>query len=50
VKEAHTRVGEGDVRYVPGGGGHGTALPSGDAHQKTHVDHTKQVPVTKFLK
>ncbi len=60
VKEAHTRAGEGDVRYVAGGGGHGHGghgghggapkqLGAGPAH-KTEVDTSHPVPVTKFHK
>lgn len=52
VKEAHTRVGEGDVRYLPGEGGHGHghghALPANASGH--NADAPRQVPVTKFEK
>jgi NADH-quinone oxidoreductase subunit I len=51
VKEAHTRIGEGDKRYEPHGMGHGAghagALPAGT---RIEVDHSKSVPVTRFHK
>ncbi len=51
VKEAHTRVGEGDKRYerhdLHEGHGH-AALPAGG--QKVEVDASHKVPVTKFHK
>lgn len=51
VKEAHTRLGEGDVRYTrEGGHGHGHAHALSAGTHKVEVDTTKQVPVTKFLK
>ncbi len=47
VKEAHTRVGEGDRRYeLHEGHGH-AALPEG---HKVEVDASHSVPVTKFHK
>jgi NADH-quinone oxidoreductase subunit I len=48
VHEAHTQVGEGDVRHLPDGR-HGHALPNG-ASARAEIDTSKQVPVTKFLK
>ena len=48
VHEAHTRVGEGDVRHLPDGR-HGHALANG-ASARAEIDTSKQVPVTKFLK
>jgi NADH-quinone oxidoreductase subunit I len=58
VKEAHTRAGEGDVRYTPDGGGHDDAhaLPAAEARalpegaSRTQVDTSHPVPVTRFLK